>query len=293
MSSLEVDVRREVVLPPGWAPYAVTGDADGTLWITVLDPPGLARMSPDGEFEHEALPPDGGRPMLLTVAPDGALWCTRADDRLSRRDASGGHTVIDLEIGSAPYGIAAAADGDVWFTAPGRNRIGRVTAAGTVTTVDLPVADARAAMLTIDADGRPWAALNAVGALACVRDGTVRLVDLPGGRAPAAPVGIAASPAGVWYADIAGGYVGRVDPSGSVERIGFDDAACRPHAVAADADGGCWVTLWGSGQVARVAADGAVTLRDLPGREPHGLWVDGSRVWVAMESGSLVAIEAA
>jgi virginiamycin B lyase len=157
--------------------------------------------------------------------------------------------------------------------------------------VDLPIPEARAAMLTVDADGRPWAALNAAGALACVCNGTVRLVELPGGRARAAPVGIAASTTGIWYADIAGGCVGRVDSSGSVEQISFADAACRPHAVAADTDGGCWVTLWGSGQLARITADGDVTLHRLPGQEPHGLWVEESQVWVAMESGSLVAVE--
>ena len=297
MSSLETAPCRAVALPSGWAPYAVAGDAGGTLWMTVLAPPGLARLLPgetpvrgDG-FGHETLPLNEGRPMLLAVAADGALWCTRTDDRLSRRDASGGHTVIDLEPGSAPYGIAAAPDGGIWFTAPGRNQIGRVTAAGDITIVDLTVPDARAAMLTVDADGRPWVALNAAGALAHVRDGTVRLVELPNGRTPAAPVCIAASAAGIWYADIAGGCVGRVDPSGSVEQITFADAACRPHAVAADTDGGCWATLWGSSQLARISADGDVTLHRLPGREPHGLWVDGSRVWVAMESGSLVAVE--
>jgi virginiamycin B lyase len=230
--------------------------------------------------------------MLLTVATDGALWYTRTDDRLSRRDSSGAHTVIDLAPGSAPYGIAAAPDGGVWFTAPGRNQIGRVVStSGTITMLDLPAPQARAAMLTVDAAGRPWAALNAAGALAYVSDGTVRLVELPGGRAPAAPVGIAASAAGIWYADIAGGCVGRVDPSGSVEQITFTDAACRPHAVASDTDGGCWVTLWGTGQLARITADGDVTLHQLPGREPHGLWVERARVWVAMESGSLVAVE--
>ena len=297
MSSLETAPLREVALPSGWAPYAVAGDAVGNVWMTVLAPPGIARVPSGGtpvgddEFGHESLPPDQGRPMLLTVAADGALWCTRTDDRLSRRDASGGHTVIDLEPGSAPYGIAAAPDGGVWFTAPGLDRIGRITAAGDLTLVDLLIAEARAAMLTVDADGRPWVALNAAGKLAYVCGDTVRLIELPGGRAPAAPVGIAASPAGIWYADIAGGCVGRVDASGSVEQISFADPACRPHAVAADADGGCWVTLWGSGQLARITADGDVVLHRLPGREPHGLWIDDSQVWVAMESGSLVAVE--
>lgn len=301
MPPLTTALCREVVLPPGWAPYAVTGDAAGTLWLTVLTPPGLARFDPaetavGGEagpaFRHECLPHREGQPMLAAVATDGALWCTRTDDRLSRRDASGDHTVIDLAPGSAPYGIAAAPDGGVWFTAPGLDQIGRVlTTSGQVSMLDLPVSGARAAMLTVDGAGRPWVALNAAGALAYVQDGAVRIVDLPGGRVPAAPVGIAASDAGIWYADIAGGCVGRVDPSGAIETISFTDAVCRPHAVAADTDGGCWVTLWGSAQLARITAGGDVTLHQLPGREPHGLWIEGSLVWVAIESGALVAVE--
>nr|WP_232344296.1 hydrolase [Actinoplanes awajinensis] len=279
----------------------MAGDAAGDLWMTMVTPPGLARFSPadasgGGEtasaLRHEFLPRRDGHPMLLTVASDGALWCTSTDGRLSRRDASGDHTTINLAAGSAPYGIAAAPDGGVWFTAPGTNQIGRVvTASGDVTIRDLPVPDARPAMVTVDAGGRPWVALNAASALAYVDGGVVQIVELPRGRAPAAPVGIAASATGIWYADIAGGCVGRVDPSGSVEKISFADAGCRPHAVAPDPDGGCWVTLWGSGQLARIAADGDVTLHQLPGREPHGLWVEDGLVWVAMESGSLVAVE--
>ncbi|GLY04491.1 hydrolase [Actinoplanes sp. NBRC 101535] len=211
---------REVTLPSGYTPYAVAGD----LWTTILNPPGLLMVLPTERFE-----PLEGTPMLLAVATDGALWCTRTDDRLVRRDTGGDYTVIELEQGSAPYGIAAAPDGGVWFTAPGRNRIGRATATGGLTLFDLPVPEARAAMLTVDADGRPWTALNGADALACLDDGTMRLVELPGGRAPAAPVGIAAAAGGdqgVWYADIAGGCVGLVDPSHTVRQIVFEDPGC-------------------------------------------------------------------
>jgi virginiamycin B lyase len=283
-------VAAHIELPPGWAPYALAGDAAGDLWMTLLQPPGLARLDAGGEVRPEPLPPGDGTPMLLAVAADGALWCTRTDDRLIRRDGDGTATAIDVPAGSAPYGIAAAPGGGVWFTAPGLDRIGRVTAAGDVVMSGLPVTDARAAMVTVDARGRAWAALNGVGALACVDGGTVRLIELPAGRAPAAPVGVAAAADGVWYADIAGGAVGLVDGSGTVHLHAFADPACRPHAVAADPGGGCWVTLWGSGQLARVTAGGDVTLHDLPGREPHGLWIAGAAVWVAMESGALAAV---
>jgi virginiamycin B lyase len=57
-----------------------------------------------------------------------------------------------------------------------------------------------------------------------------------------------------------------------------------------DPDGGCWVTLWASGELARVTGAGEVTLHPLPGEEPHGLVVTGRYVWVAMENGSLVGV---
>jgi virginiamycin B lyase len=311
-------------LPSGWTPYAVIGDAAGDIWTTLLDPAGLACLSADSEIRLEPL---DGRPMLLTITADGSLWYTRADDKLARRDPSGSHTTIDLPAGSSPYGIAAtpfttadvtpglpapaaATDstkpgpptfaaapdstkpgvpGDVWFTAAGTNQIGRVSRGGTVTTIDLPVPDSRPAMLTVDLEGTPWAALNGAAALARVRpDATIDLVALPTGSAP---VGITTSTDGIWYADIARGLAGRVSATGSLDEFPFPDPACRPHAVAPDPAGGCWVTLWGSTELARITTDGEITLHKLPGEEPHGLWVSPTRVWVAMESGALISVE--
>ena len=278
---------REVNLPDGWAPYAVAGDATGRLWMTVLTPPGLAWLDPGGEIGHE--PFAAGQPMQLSIGPDSAVWYTRSDDQLGRRDASGTHVLTGLPAGAAPYGVAATPDGGAWFTAAGTNQAGRIEAGGDLTLIDLPVPDARAAMVTVDAVGTAWAALNGAGALARVRGDAVQIVELPGG---AAPVGVAASGSGVWYADIAQGRVGRIDPdSGALEQVRFADPACRPHAVAADPGGGCWVTLWGSGELAHVSPGGDVRLRKLPGQEPHGLWVSATHVWVAMESGSLVAVD--
>ena len=319
----------EVDLPTGWSPYAVAGNAAGEVWTTLIEPPGLARVRP--VLRPEALPagvmqlsfgPDGAlwytrtdgrlgrrapaapQPAPGAGSPPAAVDPAPADlhpavdlapagshpavDPLS---AAGPHTVIDLPPGAAPYGIAAAPGGGAWFTAPGVDQLGRIAADGTVAMIDLPVPEARPAMLTIAPDGTPWAALNGAAALARVRGDAVDVVDLPGGRAPAAPVGVSAAEDGVvWYADIAGGCVGRVHPVGGVEVLPFADPACRPHAVAADPDGGCWVTLWGSGELARITASGAVTVHRLPGREPHGLWVSPTHVWVAMESGSVVAV---
>jgi virginiamycin B lyase len=268
----------ERTLPAGWAPYAVAED-----WITVLTPPGLARITPGAEPHHE--PVTSGAPMLLSVAGD-TIWFTRSDDRLVRRDPDGTHTEIELPAGSAPYGIAATGD-DVWFTTAGTNRIGHRTADGEITWHELPIPESRPAMITLAADGTAWASLNGAAALAHVTDSAVDIIELRPGDAP---VGIAAGASGIWYADIAGGSVGRVDADGTVHHIPFADPVCRPHAVAVAADGSCWATLWGSGQLARITTGGDITVHDLPGKEPHGLWVTATEVRVAMESGSLVTV---
>jgi virginiamycin B lyase len=279
---------REIPLT-GWSPYAIAARPDGPVWLTVLSPAGLARLSPDGtDVTLLELP---AKPMQVAVGADGTVWHTSEDGRIGRA----GESWFPLPEGAAPYGIAADRDGGAYFTAPGIDRIGHVTAAGEIQMVPAP---GYAAMVTVADDGAAWVALNAAGQLArWSTGGTVDMVDIPPGRTPAAPVGVAAAGERVWFADIAGGSVGLVSAAGPgsgsiVERVEFDDPACRPHAVAAAPDGGCWVTLWGSGQLARVSAGGSVSLFDLPGREPHGLALVGDEVWVAMESGSVVRVPA-
>jgi virginiamycin B lyase len=271
---------REITLA-GWSPYAVSAIPDGPVWLTVLEPPGLARLTPDGD--EATLRPLPAKPMQVAVGPAGEVWHTSQDDRIGRD----GETWFELPAGSAPYGIATGRDGTVWFSAPGINRLGRI-AAGVVGTVELPVAGAYPAMVAVTSDGAAWAALNAAGKLARWDGDRLTIVELAAGRTAAAPVGIAAVGDRVWFADIAGASVGLADATGEVNRVTFDDPACRPHAVAAAPDGGCWVTLWGSGELARVRPDGEVELVKLPGAEPHGLAVVGDEVWVAMESGSVV-----
>lgn len=288
----ELSYAVEVPMPGGCAPYAVAVAADGVVWASLVRPAGLARLDPAealatpgaGVTLHE-FASGAGRPMQVAAGAAGSLWYARTDDRLIRRDAAGREHVTELPAGASPYGVCALPSGDVWFTAPGLNRIGCLSADGALRMTPSP--GAGPAMAAATADGAVWVTLNAAGALARCRGDDVDVVPLPSG---AAPVGIAASGDTVWYCDIAAGRVGRVGQDGTVEQIALGDPACRPHAVAADPDGGCWVTLWAAGALARIAPDGAVTHHRLPGAEPHGLALTRSHVWVALESGSLAAV---
>lgn len=92
--------------------------------------------------------------------------------------------------------------------------------------------------------------------------------------------------------EIGAGQIGRIDPDGAVTEFALPDAAARPHAIAAGADG-CWFTEWATNRVGHIAWSGDIDEFDLPAStsEPHGVAVgsDGS-VRVAMESGAVLRL---
>jgi virginiamycin B lyase len=108
--------------------------------------------------------------------------------------------------------------------------------------------------------------------------------------AAAGPVGITAGVDGVWFTEILANQAGRINADGTIKEYPLP-AGSKPHA-AATADGGCWLTLWGSGALLRLDADGNI-VGEHPlgaGSEPHGLAIAGDAVWVALEAGALAEV---
>jgi virginiamycin B lyase len=137
-----------------------------------------------------------------------------------------------------------------------------------------------------------WFTLNRVASLGRVDTaGEITLHPLP--DPGCGPVGITADADALWFAEIGTGRVGRLVPGEQLQEFDLPDRASRPHAVAADGSGGCWVTLWAASTLAHLDERGTVTaLHDLgEGAEPHGVTVapDGA-VLVALESGHVVTL---
>jgi virginiamycin B lyase len=244
----------------------------------------------DPTMTMEAFPvPVGSGPHDVSPAVGGGVWFTAQDSgELGQLDpATGSSEMIDLGDGSRPHGVITAADGAAWVTDGGRNSIIRVDAATEeITEYPLPdsAADANLNTATIDPEGVLWFTGQSGWYGKVDPDGTVAVYEAPEGRGP---YGITVTPDGtIFYASLAGSYVGQVDPAtGGVTVLEPPIADQGSRRVWSDSTGNVWVSAWESGDVLVYApSNGEWRSWRLPGANPapYAVFVDETdAVWLS------------
>jgi virginiamycin B lyase len=111
----------------------------------------------------------------------------------------------------------------------------------------------------------------------------MKLFDAPKGRGP---YGIHATPDGtVYYASLAGSFVGRINPDGTTTVIEPPTPRQGARRVWSDSKGNIWVAEWNSGNLSRYAPNtGQWSKWQAPGDEPHvyAVYVDETdKVWAS------------
>jgi virginiamycin B lyase len=241
------------------------------------------------EWEIEAFPvPAGTHPHDVAPAADGGVWYTaQHTGALGHLDpATGEVTEIPLGTGSAPHGVIVDEDGTPWITDGGLNAIVSVDPADEeVTVYPLPEGreDANLNTAVFDGDGILWfTGQNGIYGRLDPAAGDMEVFDAPRG---AGPYGITATPSGeVFYASLAGNYVGRILPDGSADVLEPPTPFQGARRVWADSQGAVWVSEWNSGQVSRYQpASDTWTTRDLPGdAATYAVFVDDTdAVWLS------------
>jgi virginiamycin B lyase len=242
------------------------------------------------EFTIEAFPvPEGSGPHDVSPAIDGGVWFTAQDSgELGLLDpATGESRMVDLGDGSRPHGVITAADGAAWVTDGGRNSIIRVDAAtGALSEYPLPneAADANLNTAVFGPDGVLWFTGQAGWYGKVDADGTVTVYAAPEGRGP---YGITATSSGaIYFASLAGSYVGRIDPAtGDVTVLEPPVPEQGSRRVWADSRGRVWVSGWESGDVfVHDPASGEWRSWRLPGERPmpYAVYVDETdAVWLS------------
>jgi virginiamycin B lyase len=256
----------------------------GAVIVLVLaGAPGFA-----AETVQEFAVPRGSHPHDVAPAADGGVWYTAQHlGALGWLDPQTGATRhIELGDGSRPHGVIVGPDGAPWITDGGLNAIVRVdprTEAVTVHALPDDTGYANLNTAVFDSDGVLWFTGQS-GVYGRLDQGRVRVFEAPRGRGP---YGITAAPDGtVFYASLAGSYVGRIDAaSGRAQVLEPPTAGQGARRVWSDSKGNIWVSEWNAGQLARYDPE-AESWREwrLPGGRPkaYAVFVDEQdEVWLS------------
>ncbi len=255
-------------------------EATGATELAVQDRPDIAEFDiPSGSHPHDVAP-----------APDGSVWYTAqhagALGRLDR--VTGARSQVPLGPGSAPHGVIVGPDGAAWVTDGGLNAIVRVDpTTEEVTRFPLPSGSGNANLNTAVFDNRGvlwFTGQSGVYGRLDPDQGDVEVFDAPRGRGP---YGIAVTPAGeVYYASLAGSYVGHIDlQTGGVEVLEPPTAGQGARRVWSDSLSRLWVSEWNAGQLAMFdPTSGAWREWKLPGDgpSPYAIYVDEhDHIWLS------------
>jgi virginiamycin B lyase len=252
---------------------------------------------PASDLEVIAYPvPPGSRPHDVAPAADGGVWYTaQGSGELGWLDPATGETRhIPLGAGSRPHGVIVGPDGDAWITDSGLNAIVRVDQLTDAVEVfplppDRPNANLNTA--AFDSEGRLWfTGQNGIHGVLDTASGAMEVFDSPKGRGP---YGISATPGGeIYYASLAGSYVGQVGLDGSVTILEPPTPSQGARRVWSDSEGSIWASEWNSGQLSRyVPPTGQWTTWPLPGDRPqaYAVFVDDTDiVWVSDFGGNAI-----
>jgi len=194
-------------------------------------------------------------PHDVAPAPDGSVWWTaQRSGHLGKLDPETGETrLIALGARSAPHGVIVGPDGAPWVTDGGQNAIVRVDpTTEEVQVFPLPAERPNANLntATFDLNGILWfTGQNGIYGRLDPTTGAMDVFDAPRGPGP---YGISTAASGdVYYASLAGSYVGLIDlDSGAATALDPPTAGQGARRVWPDSQSRIWVSEWIAGQVA-------------------------------------------
>jgi streptogramin lyase len=277
------------------------GSADTSFFVTVpvgaLSGP-VAVVTPTGTAQSSqsvTITSTAHGPQAITAGPDGNLWFTEQQgNAIGRITPAGQITEFPLPIPTPtaasvafpftagdPTGIAAGPDGNLWFTEPTGNLIGRISPDGkNVTLYPIP-SYAGPEGITAGPDGNLWFTENLANRVGRITP-SGQITEFPIPPATGRPVGITAGPdRNLWFAEQQGNAIGRITPAGQITEFPLPSpsAASQPGAITAGPDGNVWFTVGNA--IGRITPAGQITEFPTPGSVPPQGITDGpdGNVW--------------
>ena len=198
--------------------------------------------------------PERHAPHDVAPARDGGVWFTaQGSGQLGWLNPTTGRTRLTrLGSGSAPHGVIVGPDGAPWITDGGLNAIVRVDPrTRRVRRFPLPASSGYANLntATFDRRGVLWfTGQSGIYGRLDPKVGRVRVFRAPRGEGP---YGITTTPSGaVYYASLAGSYLGRIDVrTGRATVLRPPTAGQGARRAWSDSRGRIWISEWNAGKV--------------------------------------------
>jgi virginiamycin B lyase len=196
---------------------------------------------------------------------------------------------------SHPYGIAAGADGALWFTDPYAHDIGRMTVDGTLT-LQAPVpASTFQYAIAAGSDGAMWFVSQSPSSVSRIDEaGTILTQNLA--SATANPTHIVSGPDGaLWFTEGVTKAIGRI-PATTPLAVPDESRTTTggPGSLASGPDGNLWFTEYSESAIGRMTPAGATTYFPLPPgiANPEGIATgpDGALWYTALNPATIVRI---
>ena len=190
-----------------------------------------------------------------------------------------------LPSGGDATTIAMDASGNIWFTDPSSNAIGKQTPSGTVTEYNLPTDEAWPDAIATGPNGNFWFIEDDSDQIGRITPtGGVSEFALPSDNS--SPTSIVSGPSGdIWFVDVGNNEIGKITPTGKVTEYPVDSSITLDGSITTGPDGNLWASAEndsGNGLLLRMTATGQVssfslptTVNDLTTGPDGNLWIAG------------------
>jgi len=277
---------------PNSIPLGITVGPDGNLWFAEHicafacgNPPWgkIARITPGGTIAEFDMTP---APLEITTGPDGNLWFTTTVD--TPPSGRFGHETCSSSVGSITtsggagqqfqtysgngscgIGLAKGPDGDLWFTEPATNSVGKITTSGAITKFPIPTAGSEPRGITAGPDGNLWFTEASGNNVARITT-TGAITEFPTATGSGA-TSITKGPDGnLWFTEYNADKIGRITTTGAITEFPIPvlaDGATKPGGITAGPDGNLWFTENGplpGSDIDQITTGGAITAYPIP-----------------------------
>jgi virginiamycin B lyase len=233
---------------------ALAAPAIAVIMLAAAAPSGVGSEGGSAVRIREYPVPAGTRPHDVAPARGGGVWYTaQGSGQLGWLDPKTGRTEhVALGAGSAPHGVIVGPDGAPWITDGGLNAIVRVDPrTRRVRRYPLPASAGYANLntATFDRRGVLWfTGQSGIYGRLDPKVGKVRVFRAPRGTGP---YGITTTPSGaVYYASLAGSYLGRIDVRrGAATVLRPPTAGQGARRAWSDSRGRIWISEWNAGKL--------------------------------------------